>query len=479
MAKKKKKYKIAPKPSSKQIHLAYAKNKKGISEIYKSISIPEYSMSEILDINHSYIVDMSGYPANKNKIKTLTLNTALQWCNNFITNTQDMDQSLNISNTEPKPVFDTIDFTDFIKSNDLYKTVNDILNTEDFEYDPSYLFSPNQYFEIIFSENLIFRCKRIDYNQERKATEYQVIVYQKFSFKFDNDDYIDKWFPVFEMYTCASPSEYNTETKIIKPLMDTFLNNTESSQLKMLSFDANPTTVFAEKNNSLITAYCNRYGNTFRAMDTAILGADGIRSFMGYAKYNIKNLSKGDFNITNAALAECSITHLGIHNLNEPYMTNFGYEIKNRETLYNYKECCEFVEIATAVNYAIFYINKLLKDKKLSSLIKNPVHKVKRTIEINTDEDTAADIRQTRILGENICFKSSSRPKPQDVEHIIRYSTPEWGRREHLRKLKSGKIIKIKSSICKRHCIDNNTSEKEIKTKGIDYKIKSTGDEHA
>ena len=91
------------------------------------------------------------------------------------------------------------------------------------------------------------------------------------------------------------------------------------------------------------------------------------------------------------------------------------------------------------------YINYMLSQKSTSS---STLRHITSVYAPNTE---SAELRKERHFGK---LKVISEKKPRSItaENIQRvYTTMSWQRRSHLRHLASGKVVPIKSAICKRH----------------------------
>lgn len=114
---------------------------------------------------------------------------------------------------------------------------------------------------------------------------------------------------------------------------------------------------------------------------------------------------------------------------------------------------------------AIILANKFIHDKKMS-YAKNADDNVKTTkstkhtvVHADLSETNDQPLkRQVRKLGSDISISSFRRPRVMNEDKIIKYITMQWGRKEHLRHYKNGKIVKIKATTVHRKC-DDKTSE--------------------
>ena len=66
------------------------------------------------------------------------------------------------------------------------------------------------------------------------------------------------------------------------------------------------------------------------------------------------------------------------------------------------------------------------------------------------------------------------RPQSLSKERIITYQLSEWGRKEHLRHLKSGKVVPVKAATVHRKCIDAKNLTKQTTQTRTHYVIKDS-----
>lgn len=103
---------------------------------------------------------------------------------------------------------------------------------------------------------------------------------------------------------------------------------------------------------------------------------------------------------------------------------------------------CPIIEMFTYVNYVLSH-----KSATGSSTLRH-------VSSIYNPDDGAADVRKERHFGK-VKVVSEKKPRSVTKENIQRvYTTLSWQRRSHVRHLADGRIIPVKSAVCKRHNVD-------------------------
>ena len=102
------------------------------------------------------------------------------------------------------------------------------------------------------------------------------------------------------------------------------------------------------------------------------------------------------------------------------------------------------------------YINYMLLQKSTST---STLRHITSTYALNTD---TPELRKERHFGK-IKIISEKKPRAINVHNIQRiYTTMSWQRRSHVRHLASGKVVPVKSAVCKRHNADTTTAPQVI-----------------
>ena len=102
------------------------------------------------------------------------------------------------------------------------------------------------------------------------------------------------------------------------------------------------------------------------------------------------------------------------------------------------------------------YINYTLSQKSTSSST------LRHITSVYLPNAESSDTRKERHFG-RISVVSEKKPKSINAENIQRvYTTLSWQRRSHLRHLKSGKVVPVKSAICNRRNFESDTSAPQV-----------------
>ena len=127
--------------------------------------------------------------------------------------------------------------------------------------------------------------------------------------------------------------------------------------------------------------------------------------------------------------------------------------------------------INAVVASAILIMNSYLKAKKLSKPVASAITYGTDIILQNRSQ------RKTRMLGNNIKIMSDTRPEPPDHEKLIKYHTPEWERKAHLRHLKNGRVVEIPAGKCYRKCVDMSNVTSLMPQQAVDYIVNPADNE--
>jgi hypothetical protein len=102
------------------------------------------------------------------------------------------------------------------------------------------------------------------------------------------------------------------------------------------------------------------------------------------------------------------------------------------------------------------YINYMLSQKSTSS---STLRKITSVYIPNTEK---TEVRKERHFGK-LKMISEKKPRAINVHNIQRiYTTMSWQRRSHIRHLASGKVVPVKSAICKRKGTEDTTAPQVI-----------------
>ena len=371
--------------------------------------------------------------------------------NDYIANTKDFDQALNIwHKLSDTTVADTLDFTDFTdnayaENLDAAEKAYDIINTLGDSFDVSWLWSTSQHFDIIVSPRLMYKLVRIGYSDVRESVMYGFVEYERYNLTDDIYITIPMIQGVMDVY-CDKFLIDNTGKINIKHCEQLNLNE---------YYDEN---VHFIKN---VTDSCiQKYGNGFNTVRIDLLGE---------CFANQININEHKKIVHNGEKKKS-----GLYNVLVDIMTKYALkdldEVKSAGNK-GYVATYRMLRAMSTITASLIISNKLLKDKKLSKPVKDCSVSDPVTIRHEMDIRNQPE-RKTRILGNNIKIASAERPAVPTMERVIKYHVLEWGRKEHFRKLKSGKIVHVKAAQCTRKCIDKTGTKSNQNKQATDYKIK-------
>ncbi len=126
-----------------------------------------------------------------------------------------------------------------------------------------------------------------------------------------------------------------------------------------------------------------------------------------------------------------------------------------KETMGYAWQSMKFVAIGPLIE-AFSYLNFVLSSPETDT---KTIRKISSSYALSEDDQ---EIRRERHFGK-IKVVSEKKPKTVTKENVERiYTTLSWQRRSHLRHLKSGKVVPVKSSVCRRKGSDNTSDPKVI-----------------
>lgn len=376
---------------------------------------------------------------------------------NYLKNTTDFDQMLNIySKSSNEYPVDTLDFSEFTanaysENVDVTEKAYDIINTPGIEFDASWLWSTSQYFDIIVSPRLMYKILRIGYSETRQSVAYGFTEYERF--KLDDDVYF------------TAP--------ILQGVIDIYCDNCSVDETGKIStkhyakhhanLDLNQ---YYQENThfmkSIVDHCVKKYGNGFNTVRIDLLGDCLINKIAMFEHKQVINGNNKHKPALYNILADF-ITNYTVNDFDE--VQKLADSSKASIAVYR------VVRAVSAITASLIVSNKLLKDKKLSKPVKHS-NESKNTVSIAEIDIKGQPERKTRILGSNIKIMSAERPETPTMERVIKYHVLEWGRKEHFRRLKSGKIIHVRASQCVRKCADKTQTKVKSSKRATDYKIK-------
>ena len=360
----------------------------------------------------------------------------------YIRTHKNLNKSLNIYDKNScVATADMIDMRDYVKpceksqgwlSRDILAEATEIINNNP---DPCLLWSTSEYIHLKYDPAFEYLIHRVDFDQNTNTIRYEIAGYYNCRFIKNNVIKI----PVFQ-------------TDLIARIIDIqdLRAEIDENRKEIESSDDVDTAGWAKLD---VDAYEELTTRRNPPVENAIVfHTNGITSAPDLTKYCNQYTKK---TVTNA-----KDQHIVLQLLRAAYAVCIDYDnSKNSsqdddkyiEDAYNYLRQMVCQPLA-----AIVLVNKLIADKKLSQPINKksqPAH-TKVTFEPADISDTASPVRKTRHLGSNITIVSQTRPTVANRDKIIRYITMQWGRKEHLRHYKNGKIVKIKATTVHRKCDD-------------------------
>ena len=385
---------------------------------------------------------------------------------NYFSRIKDFDHMLNIYGTKERygesvaQSYDTIDFREFIAKNcpadnDFIKQSTDIINDPDFEYDISWLWSTNKYMSMQITPSLRYRIIRLGIDYDEQNITYGCVAYKKFNVTDDCSIEVPSNILVFRAQCCeidlenkkyliaGIPSDCPQSNNVgLKMLMDQYVYGTKENEMS----------------NIMLDGYTHAYGKKFRFIKLNICAHITSFEIVKWIRDNAKYMGK---------LMPTSEVVIAYNTLWTTY-----YDVhKDINTVAGIVKHIEATASASNIVAALIHMNKRLKARKLSRpLSPNNAYMITHKKEIILENKPE---RQTRTLGDDIFISSDSKPDTPTKEKIIKFYVPEWHRREHLRHLKSGKIVTVKSATCKRQCVDMSDVTNKQKSTGVDYKVKN------
>lgn len=452
MAKKKKKRKGNPmRPVSDKHKLMRPKLKNGEFDIDWTLIMPDLGGTEYMQnesplhisdeitelpvyqtLKKKYIKDTmttEDYQEYKQRAEKIKENLELQF-NKFLssyTDDGDFVQTLCQDNT----AIDLIDFREYVQhDNDLTAAANQIVNTPGMS-DISMLWSTQDCVDVIITESLSYRIKRVIYDYINHEVRYCCIEYRKFRIT----DEITVKVPILtylittSIGTCLDMTKFVSGTNIPSSLESYKKESIHKKILECLSKAA------PDENN-------------FKAIRTGIMGIDGIESILGHMEKFHSHFSKEQYRLLREQMRSI-------------YLQAYNQSATNAE-----KEEHIIASISVIIS-AIVVTNAYLKKNQISRPISDHIKYETDIVLENRPE------RKTRKLGNMIKIRSDKRPKAPDTEKIIKYHMPEWQCKGHLRHLKSGKIIEIKPHTCKRKCVDMSNIRSNYPKQGTNYIIQN------
>lgn len=339
-----------------------------------------------------------------------------------------------------------IDSFDFRKYNarehsDILHEMSGIINNNP---DITLLFSPSEIFDIILTDAITLRVVRGQYSPEEHSIGYQIIEYTDFCLSDDTTINI----PVMIQ---------NIDIRISNILNGEYITNETASGLITNRLNAiSIKGIQDEQEDSGNINICQMTNKGYCTVADMITAVDH-----GFLKMTNKNKT--------TASETLRIIHK-IEYQNPDVTYKMPYPLDNQRELH-------MISSSALCMACIVIANNFLLQKKLSKPITKAVSDIAVNKQVEIILENRPD-RKTRMLGACIEISTGKRPVVITEEKLIKYHTPEWMCKGHLRHLKNGRIIEVKPSVHKRRCVDMSNIIDNRPKQAVDYIITEEVQKH-
>lgn len=360
----------------------------------------------------------------------------------YLASLSDMDKTLNKYSCRNE--IDSFDFRQYVKENDILDEMREIIDKDG---DTAILFSSSEFFDIKFTNTVSWRVQRIMYDHLNDGVRYCIIEYRKTKL-FDDC--------VLEIPTAAFVVQYD----IVNIINNEECIKTDAYSQKTVDFSRYiKTSTLTEKNADYLKNN-NSDPNDYKAIRIGVMGFNNLHNIKNWLSDNHDEMVRSTYRFAKDLFDDLIKEQYCCVMPQQKIETPTALQARNKYIHINLTESLPIAAIVVA--------NHLLKQKKLSRPISANQSETKYGVEITLENKPA---RKTRMLGDCIRISTEKRPENINEEKLIKYHTPEWERKSHLRHLKSGKIIEIKSQKCKRRCVDMSDIKTKQTAPAIDYII--------
>ena len=349
-----------------------------------------------------------------------------------------IDQKLNIYSSDfSDENMDIIDFTEYKSQADnacVFEAAYSYIKSES---DINLLWSTNEYVWIKYQHS-DYLIKRKKFDIDTKTIEYQIIGYETWTFVKNAN---------FRIPVYVHNISLNIDSII--PLSERVKTSQHVNTQKITT----------------LALQAIRMANALRPDDPItsipafdLISGNNLVDMLSYCKkyidYTFKSQSSSD-------VASKKIMKMMISSIISNICIDYQGETETDLSL------IDFMRQKISTPFAcVALTNKLITEGRLSKPISKSTHNTR--IYDSTGSEHINKSRKVRNLN-GIKITSSNRPIAPTVDRIIRYTTAQWGRKGHLRKYKSGKVIEIKPTTVKRKCMSTENATVNIKT--THYKI--------
>lgn len=351
----------------------------------------------------------------------------------WLSDCTDANPVLNKYNTDAarNTIIDTLDFRDYI--NPEIQNHKDLLPQALLELqenqDITMLWSTQEFVDIKMTDSLSYRVHRVGYDYLNNAMRY--CIYEYIKFRISDTEIIE--IPTLQIVATVDIGRIKNK--------QTMYTGSKSASLEPYKKTPFQNAILEEQASIMSDP------NDFTSVRIGVMGANCLLNTESHLELHHSHWGKTEYrNIRDRIREFCA----------DLYTVMISKE----------KQAMHQITVVSTVISAIIIANSYLKKHQLSKPVNSKITHEAEIILQNHPE------RKTRILGDNIRLTSSKRPQSPDMEKIIKYHTPEWTRKSHLRRLKSGKIIEIPAGKCRRKCVDMDNIKSNLPEKAVDYIIK-------
>lgn len=402
---------------------------------YKPLAnIPDQKLSQFIRKTYPKpsVATESDFKAYNDKIADIRSRFETQF-SYILSCCDDIDPVINIWSPKSQSkttVIDTVDFREYMKTEDLTGNAFRILQDDP---DIATMWSPSEDFDIIISDAVFYRVHRVLYDYVNIGIRYVICEYNRI--RMSETEILTV--PVNMIVLHYGPSRirpgHNETICDLKPEKHIHINDKALAQLAR----------FPDKSDT----------SDYHVVELCNLGQMGFLNITSHMMLHHSHLPKPTFRLFRDMIS-CIC-----YDIHEVLPTSQSNVVSSAAT--------DHIETTSAiVASAILVMNSYLKNKKLSKPVPSTVERSIDIILQNRPE------RKTRLLGDNIKVMSETRLTAPDHEKLIKYHTPEWTRRAHLRHLKDGRVIEIPAGKCYRTCVNMTNVRSLLPQQGTDYIIK-------
>lgn len=349
---------------------------------------------------------------------------------------KDIDQTVNIWSSEAKSaVIDTVDYREYMKNDDLTNQAFSVLQDNP---DIAMLWSNSENFDIIISDAVFYRVHRVMYDYLNIGVRYVVCEYNRFHLS----DKEVLTVPVSMVCIQYDPS------RISPGIDETICDLKTDKHIKLNEKAYAQLTRFPDKPDSL----------DYHVVEICNLGQMGFLNIASHMMLHHEHLPKTTYRLFKDMIPCLYYDMYGMYPSQQ-----MGIQTELAEA--------HIETINAVVASAILIMNSYLKAKKLSKPVASAITYGTDIILQNRFQ------RKTRMLGNNIKIMSDTRPEPPDHEKLIKYHTPEWERKAHLRHLKNGRVVEIPAGKCYRKCVDMSNVTSLMPQQAVDYIVNPADNE--